>query len=68
MWKKDEVLDWLAFWDKEKVQEYLCCSHRNIDYIEDITKKMHARGWDHTAIECRSKTKTMNHEYRCSVE
>ncbi|XP_054827122.1 myb/SANT-like DNA-binding domain-containing protein 7 [Eublepharis macularius] len=63
-WREREILDLLSFWGEEKIQEALKSSYRNIDYFERIAAQMALRGHKRTAMECRSKTKTMRLDYK----
>ncbi|XP_077186572.1 uncharacterized protein LOC143833995 isoform X2 [Paroedura picta] len=65
-WRNAEVRDLLAIFSQETVQEALNASHRNLEVFEQVAIKMRALGHKRTALECRSKTKTMRAEYfRC---
>ncbi|XP_054835387.1 zinc finger and SCAN domain-containing protein 29-like isoform X2 [Eublepharis macularius] len=63
-WRHREILDLLHFWGEEKIQEALKSTHRNLDYFQRISEQMAARGHRRSALECRSKTKTMRLEYK----
>ncbi|XP_054840248.1 uncharacterized protein LOC129337863 [Eublepharis macularius] len=63
-WRHREILDLLHFWGEEKIQEALRNTHRNLDYFERISEQMATRGHRRSALECRSKTKTMRLEYK----
>ncbi|XP_054828688.1 uncharacterized protein LOC129325148 [Eublepharis macularius] len=62
-WRHREIMDLLHFWGEEKIQEALRNTHRNLDYFERISEQMATRGHRRSALECRSKTKTMRLEY-----
>ncbi|XP_054857572.1 zinc finger and SCAN domain-containing protein 20-like [Eublepharis macularius] len=63
-WRHREILDLLHFWGEKKIQEALRNTHRNLDYFERISEQMATRGHRRSALECRSKTKTMRLEYK----
>ncbi|XP_054841801.1 uncharacterized protein LOC129333886 [Eublepharis macularius] len=63
-WRHREIMDLLHFWGEEKIQEALKNTHRNLDYFERISEQMATRGHRRSALECRSKTKTMRLEYK----
>ncbi|XP_054830382.1 myb/SANT-like DNA-binding domain-containing protein 7 [Eublepharis macularius] len=63
-WRHREIMDLLHFWGEEKIQEALRNTHRNLDYFVKIAEQMATRGHRKSALECRSKTKTMRLEYK----
>ncbi|XP_054834926.1 zinc finger and SCAN domain-containing protein 29-like isoform X2 [Eublepharis macularius] len=63
-WRRDEILDLLALWGEQNVQEALRSCHRNIDSFEMISKEMAKRGHHRSAVECRTKAKALRLEYK----
>ncbi|XP_054839890.1 myb/SANT-like DNA-binding domain-containing protein 7 [Eublepharis macularius] len=63
-WREKEILDLLSCWGEEKIQEALKSSHRNFDCFMRVAEQMALRGHKRSALECRSKTKTMRLEYK----
>lgn len=63
-WRRKEVLDLLALWEKMKVQEQLWQTCRNIDTSGEIAKKMATSGHCQTGEECSSKTKGLHLDYK----
>ncbi|XP_048345374.1 uncharacterized protein LOC125428779 isoform X2 [Sphaerodactylus townsendi] len=63
-WKERETLDLLSIWGEETIQEALANTHRNLEVYDRVAKQMSALGHKRSAVECRTKTKAMRHEYK----
>ncbi|XP_053149692.1 uncharacterized protein LOC128344145 isoform X2 [Hemicordylus capensis] len=63
-WRHKEVIDLISIWGEKEVLSRLRGSHRNIDTYEYIASKMCEKGHKRTALECRTKVKTLKHIYK----
>ncbi|XP_020670852.3 uncharacterized protein LOC110091183 isoform X1 [Pogona vitticeps] len=63
-WTYPEVIDLLVIWREREIQQELQRSHRNIETFQVVAGKMAKRGHRRTALECRSKIKTLKRDYR----
>lgn len=51
-------------WREREIQQELQRSHRNIETFQVVASKMARRGHKRSALECRSKIKTLKRDYR----
>ncbi|XP_060095223.1 uncharacterized protein LOC132572327 [Heteronotia binoei] len=63
-WTYPEVIDLLVIWREREIQQELQRSHRNIETFQVVASKMAKRGHKRSALECRSKIKTLKRDYR----
>ncbi|KAH0630385.1 hypothetical protein JD844_013365 [Phrynosoma platyrhinos] len=63
-WTYPEVIDLLVIWREREIQQELLRSHRNIETFQVVASKMAKRGHKRSALECRSKIKTLRRDYR----
>ncbi|XP_077180814.1 uncharacterized protein LOC143831595 [Paroedura picta] len=63
-WTYPEVIDLLVIWREREIQQELQRSHRNIETFQVVASKMARRGHKRSALECRSKIKTLKRDYR----
>ncbi|XP_062979545.1 uncharacterized protein LOC134396873 isoform X2 [Elgaria multicarinata webbii] len=63
-WTYPEVIDLLVIWREREIQQELQRSHRNIETFQVVASKMALRGHKRSALECRSKIKTLKRDYR----
>ncbi|KAJ7317230.1 hypothetical protein JRQ81_003392 [Phrynocephalus forsythii] len=63
-WTYPEVIDLLVIWREREIQQELQRSHRNIETFQVVAGKMAQRGHQRSALECRSKIKTLKRDYR----
>ena len=67
-WQRAETIALLRLWGEEHVQEQLRSSHRNIETFELIARAMHKRGFNRSANECRTKTKSLRQQYKYALQ
>lgn len=58
------MIDLLVIWREREIQQELQRSHRNIETFQVVASKMAKRGHKRSALECRSKIKTLKRDYR----
>ncbi|XP_034962895.1 uncharacterized protein LOC118080950 [Zootoca vivipara] len=63
-WTYPEIIDLLVIWREREIQQELQRSHRNIETFQVVASKMAQRGHKRSALECRSKIKTLKRDYR----
>uniref|UniRef100_A0A8D2LBQ9 Myb/SANT-like DNA-binding domain-containing protein n=1 Tax=Varanus komodoensis TaxID=61221 RepID=A0A8D2LBQ9_VARKO len=63
-WTYPEVIDLLVIWREREIQQELQRRHRNIETFQVVASKMAQRGHKRSALECRSKIKTLKRDYR----
>nr|XP_028569551.1 uncharacterized protein LOC114588424 isoform X3 [Podarcis muralis] len=63
-WTYPEIIDLLVIWREREIQQELQRSHRNIETFQVVAGKMAQRGHKRSALECRSKIKTLKRDYR----
>ncbi|XP_048345486.1 myb/SANT-like DNA-binding domain-containing protein 2 [Sphaerodactylus townsendi] len=67
-WQHDETRDLIGIWGKEEVQRTLKSSYRNMDVFEKVAAEMSKRGHSRTAIECRTKAKSLKRDFKRVVQ
>ncbi|XP_062825619.1 uncharacterized protein LOC103278030 isoform X2 [Anolis carolinensis] len=63
-WTYPEVIDLLVIWREREIQQELLRSHRNLETFQAVATKMAKKGHKRSALECRSKIKTLRRDYR----
>ncbi|XP_060615328.2 myb/SANT-like DNA-binding domain-containing protein 7 [Anolis sagrei] len=63
-WTYPEVIDLLVIWREREIQQELLRSHRNLETFQAVANKMAKKGHKRSALECRSKIKTLRRDYR----
>ncbi|XP_049423152.1 uncharacterized protein LOC125883072 isoform X1 [Epinephelus fuscoguttatus] len=68
IWTSDEIKVLVTRWAKESTQKQLRSAHRNERVFAELSAELATYGFDKTSRQCRTKIKTLKHQYRLVKE